>query len=64
MSKATILASVDPVPALADRTVAGGRLNLQRMMSAVDTAPPAPVVDLAVQSTASSALASGLDGDR
>ncbi len=65
--KAALYASVDRLPSLEGRSTTGGRINLQRLMSAVDTAPPAPVTSLSVQATASNAvtlawLASGDDG--
>lgn len=65
--KAALYASVDKIPVLDGRVATGGRVNLQRLMSTVDTMPPAPVAGLSVQATASNAvilawLASGDDG--
>jgi subtilisin family serine protease len=51
--KDRLLASVDPIPALAGKTVTGGRLNVAGMLSGLDSIPPDPVVDLAVVSTGS-----------
>ncbi|UCG52209.1 MAG: choice-of-anchor D domain-containing protein [Candidatus Latescibacterota bacterium] len=48
-----ILASVDPTPAMAGRTVSGGRLNVFNMVSGLDSIPPARVNDLTVVSTGS-----------
>jgi subtilisin family serine protease len=65
--KAALFASVDKIPSLEGRMTTGGRINLQRLMSTIDTMPPAPVTSLSVQSAASNAvtlawLASGDDG--
>jgi len=40
--KAALLTSVDPIPALAAKTVTGGRLNAARALGAVSPPPPPP----------------------
>jgi len=67
--KEAILASVDPIAALAGKTVTGGRLNINNMMSGLDSIPPARVGNLAVQSTGSNTAtltwtATGDDGSQ
>jgi subtilisin family serine protease len=61
-----LLANVDPVLALATKTVTGGRLNVSRPLE-VDDIPPAPVIDLAPTTVRSRAVglrwsATGDDG--
>jgi subtilisin family serine protease len=46
--RATLLSSVDAVPALEGFVLAGGRLNVARMLSGPDSIPPAPVASLVV----------------
>ena len=65
--KAALYASVDKLPSLEGRVTTGGRVNLQRLMSTIDTTAPAAVAGLGVQTTASNAvtlawIASGDDG--
>lgn len=48
-----VLNAVDLIPALANRSVTGGRLNVFTLMSQLDSIPPAPVLDLQVASTGS-----------
>ncbi len=66
--KARLLAAVDPVPALAGRTVTGGRLNAFLAIADPDQIPPGSVSDLAVTESNSNSLvvgwtAPGDDGD-
>jgi subtilisin family serine protease len=51
--KELLLSSVDAIPALDGKSVSGGRLNVFRVISQLDSIPPAPVTDLAVVSTGS-----------
>jgi len=51
--KNTLMTSVDVIPALSGSTVSGGRLNVFNALSGLDSIPPDPVVDLAVESTGS-----------
>jgi subtilisin family serine protease len=44
--KSKILSSVDPVPALAGKTVSGGRLNLYKALFAADVTPPTAPANL------------------
>jgi subtilisin family serine protease/sugar lactone lactonase YvrE len=52
--RARLAAAVDPVPALAGRTITGGRLNVFRMLATPDGVPPGAITDLAVVATGSS----------
>ncbi|UCF05620.1 MAG: choice-of-anchor D domain-containing protein, partial [bacterium] len=65
--KDRILASVDPLPALAGKTVSGGRLNVFMSIAEPDSIPPGPVSDLATSDPTSNSImlrwtASGDDG--
>ncbi len=62
-----ILSTVDVVPGLQGVTISGGRLNVARMLLALDAVAPASVIDLAVSATTSNTIlltwtASGDDG--
>jgi len=66
--KQRLLDSVDPIPALAGRTVSGGRLNAFRAIATPETIPPGAITDLAVAASSSFSLtltwiATGDDGD-
>ncbi|HEU5181952.1 MAG TPA: choice-of-anchor D domain-containing protein [Candidatus Polarisedimenticolia bacterium] len=66
--KATLLASVDPIPALTGRTVTGGRLNAFRPIATPDENAPGAIVDLVAESPTGSGVtlrwtATGDDGD-
>ncbi|MEE9269903.1 MAG: S8 family serine peptidase [Candidatus Krumholzibacteria bacterium] len=54
--KTQILRSVDPVPALAGKTVTGGRLNTFTTMLEPETIPPAAVTDLATAGPTSNSI--------
>ncbi|MEQ1833329.1 MAG: S8 family serine peptidase, partial [Candidatus Eisenbacteria bacterium] len=51
-----LLSSTDSIPALAGRTVTGGRLNLLRAIQLPDSLPPASVADLAIGEAGSTAM--------
>lgn len=51
-----LFASTDSIPALAGRTVTGGRLNLFRAIQLPDSLPPASVADLAIDEAGSTAI--------
>jgi len=50
---ARLAASADPLPALAGRTISGGRLNVFRLLARPDDAPPGAIDDLVVEETGS-----------
>ncbi|MEE9268622.1 MAG: DUF4350 domain-containing protein, partial [Candidatus Krumholzibacteria bacterium] len=65
--KTIIMNSVDSLPALAGKTVTGGRLNILAALTGLDSIAPSPVTDLAVIATGSNTAtlqwtASGDDG--
>ena len=60
--------TADPVPGLATKTAAGGRVNIFRMIAADDATPPGTIDDLSVAAISSSSVtlrwtATGDDGD-
>jgi subtilisin family serine protease len=65
--ESVLLHSVERLPHLEGLLASGGRLNALRMLSGVDTIPPAPIADLAVAERRSNAMvlrwtATGDDG--
>ncbi len=67
-AKTLVFNSADVLPQLAGLWVTGGRLNAAMALSGPDSIPPDPVVDLAVNQTASNRIslvwtATGDDGD-
>jgi subtilisin family serine protease/DNA-binding beta-propeller fold protein YncE len=65
--RARLTAAVRPVPALAGKTITGGRLDVFRLLAHPDTTPPGPVGDLRVTDVGSSTVtlsltATGDDG--
>ena len=65
--KARLLGGVDPIPALAGKTLTGGRLNAFRPIAVADTTAPGAITDLETTETTSNSLllrwtATGNDG--
>jgi len=65
--KNLLLATTDPLPSLAGKTVSGGRLNAYRPLAVPDHTPPGPIQDLAADAPNSNSVtltwtATGEDG--